>query len=126
MRDQNDDITNLGGRIVAVGTGNERYAAAFVADENIPYLVLVDDDAAAAQAASVRTLSWFRLLHPRTWKATRQTSRRGFHTAKPGARVKQIGATFVIGKGGAVRYEHLDADSTDHAPLDAVMAALRS
>ena len=24
-----------------------------------------------------------------------------------------------------VRYEHLDADSTDHAPIDAVVAALR-
>jgi len=116
----------MGGRIVAIGTGDQRYAAAFVAEERIPYLVLVDDAATAASAASVRTLNWFRLLHPRTWKATRETSRRGHHTHKPGARVKQIGATFVIDTEGRLRYEHLDADSTDHADLGAVVEALRN
>ena len=125
MRERHDEITSLGADIVAVGTGDQRYAAAFVADERIPFLVLVDDDAQAAHAASLRTLSWFRLLHPRTWKATRATSKRGYHVHKAGKRVKQIGATFVIGPGDRVRYEHMDADSTDHAPVDAVVAALR-
>lgn len=124
MRDRDDEIAAAGGRTVAIGTGDQRYAAGFVAEERIPFLVLVDDDAEAANAASVRTLNWFELLHPRTWKATWQTSRRGHHTHKPGARVKQIGATFVIGRGGRVRYEHLDDDSTDHADLDDVIAIL--
>jgi peroxiredoxin len=124
LRERNDEITSLGARIVAIGTGDRRYAEAFVRDERIPFLVLVDDDAAAAQAASLRTLNWFQLLHPRTWKATRETSKRGHHTHKAGKRVKQIGATFVLGAGDRVRYEHLDADSTDHAPVDDVMAAL--
>lgn len=125
MRDRNDEIAKLGGRVVAIGTGDQRYAAAFVDEERVPFLVLVDDDAAAATAASVRTLSWFELLHPRTWKATRATSKRGHHVHKPGARVKQVGATFVIGAGGRVRYEHLDADSTDHADVDDILDALR-
>jgi hypothetical protein len=41
----------------------EHYAEAFARDERIPFLVLVDDDAAAAHAASLRTLNWFQLLH---------------------------------------------------------------
>ncbi len=125
MRERYHEITGLGGDVVAVGTGDRRYAEAFVRDEAIPFLVLVDDDAAAARAASLRTLSWFQLLHPRTWKATRETSKRGHHVHKAGRRVKQVGATFVIGAGERIRYEHLDADSTDHAPLDAVIASLR-
>ena len=124
MRDRHDEITGLGARIVAVGTGNQRYAAAFVEEERVPFLVLVDDDAAAATAASVRTLSWLELLHPRTWKASRETSKRGHHSHKPGARVKQVGATFVIGAGGRLRYEHLDTDSTDHADVDDVIDVL--
>ena len=75
----------------------------------------------AAQAASIESASWFRLLHPRTWKATRATSKRGYHVHKSGKRVTQLGATFVIGPGVMVRYEHLDADSTDHAPVDTVI-----
>jgi peroxiredoxin len=124
LRERYDEIKGLDADIVAIGTGDRRYAESFVADEDIPFLVLVDDDATAAQAASLRTLNWFQLLHPRTWKATRETSKRGHHVHKSGKRVKQIGATFVIGAGDRVRYEHLDADSTDHAPVDDVLAVL--
>jgi peroxiredoxin len=125
LREHHEEITDLGADIVAIGTGDRRYAEAFVRDERIPFLVLVDDDAVAAQAASLRTLNWFQLLHPRTWKATRETSKRGHHVHKAGKRVKQIGATFVIGAGDRVRYEHLDTDSTDHAHIESFMAALR-
>ena len=126
MRERHEEIKEFGADIVAVGTGDRRYAEAFVRDEQIPFLVLVDDDAAAAHAASLQTLNWFQLMRPRTWKATRATSKRGYHVHKSGKRVKQIGATFVVGAGDRVRYEHLDADSTDHAPLDEVIAALRA
>jgi peroxiredoxin len=125
LRERYEEITGLGADIVAIGTGDRRYAEAFVREEHIPFLVLVDDDAEAAQAASLQTLNWFQLLHPRTWKATRETSKRGYHVHKSGKRVRQIGATFVIGPGDRVRYEHLDADSTDHASIDEVLAVLR-
>ena len=125
MREHYDDIKTRGADIVAVGTGDRRYAEAFVREERIPFLVLVDDDASAAHAASLRTLNWFQLLHPRTWKASRETSKRGYHVHKAGKRVRQIGATFVIGAGDRVRYEHMDSDSTDHASIEEVLAALR-
>jgi peroxiredoxin len=125
LRERYDEITGLGADIVAIGTGDRHYAEAFVREEQISFLVLVDDDAEAAQAASLQTLNWFQLLHPRTWKATRETSKRGYHVHKSGKRVRQIGATFVIGPGDRVRYEHLDADSTDHASIDEVLAVLR-
>jgi len=125
LREHYEEITGLGADIVAIGTGDTRYAQAFTAEEQIPFLVLVDDDAAAAHAASLKTLNWFQLLHPRTWKATRATSKRGYHVHKAGKRVKQIGATFVIGAGNRIRYEHMDFDSTDHAPVAEVIAVLR-
>jgi len=125
LREHHEEITGLGADIVAIGTGDRRYAEAFVRDERIPFPVLVDDDGVAAQAAALRTLNWFQLLHPRTWKATRETSKRGHHVHKAGRRVRQIGATFVIGTGDQVRYEHLDVDSTDHARIEEVVATLR-
>jgi hypothetical protein len=45
---------------------------------------------------------------------------------KPGMRVKQIGATFVIGAGDKLRYEHMDSDSTDHADIDVLVSTLRT
>src|ERR1700704_5640172 len=126
LRDRYDDIKAAGGDVVAIGTGDQRYAEAFAREEHIPFPVLVDDDAVAAHAASIRTLNWFQLLHPRTWNATWQASRRGGLAHKPGMRVKQIGATFVIGAGDRVRYEHMDTDSTDHADIDLLVSTLRS
>jgi peroxiredoxin len=45
LRERYDEITSLGAGIVAIGTGDRRYAEAFVRDERIPFLVLVDDGA---------------------------------------------------------------------------------
>jgi peroxiredoxin len=124
LRDHHDDVHALGGEIVAVGTGNDRYARTFVEEERIQYPVLVDDDGAAARAAAVNTPSFLAMFHPRTWAATVTTLRRGHRIHKAGARVTQMGATFVIGPGNRVHYEHVDRDSTDHAPLADVLRAL--
>lgn len=124
LAQRHDEVRRQGGEVVAIGTGDTRYARHFVEDEHIPYLVLVDDDARAARAASVTNASWWRLLHPSTWKATVETWRRGHRVHKAGKRVTQLGATFVVGPGDRVRYAHLDPDSTRHAPLDDVLAAL--
>jgi peroxiredoxin len=123
LRDRYDDLRSQGIDLVAIGTGDERYAGAFVREEKIPYLVLVDDDAKAAHAASVGVASWYRLLHPTTWRATVATWKRGHRIHQPGKRVTQIGATFVLGPGDHVRYSHVDADSTDHASVPEILAA---
>ena len=101
-----------------------RYARGFIDEEQIPFLVLVDDDAAAAKAASVRKVNFLTLVGPSTWSATRETWRNGYRIHKSGKRVNQLGATFVIGPGPTIAYEHMDGDSTDHAPLDVVLDAL--
>jgi peroxiredoxin len=124
LREHHEEVGARGAAIVAVGTGDLGYARRFVEDERIPYLVLVDEDARAAAAAAVVDASWVHLLHPRTWTATWETYRRGHRVHAPGKRVTQLGATFVLGPGERVRYAHLDADSTDHAPLASVLAAL--
>jgi peroxiredoxin len=125
LRERYDEITAHGADLIAIGTGNQRYATSFIRDEHIPYMVLVDDDAAAARAASVRVLNFAQLVHPRTWRASVNAWRNGHKIHKAGARVNQLGATFVIGPGDQVRYEHIDSDSTDHAPVADLVAAVR-
>ncbi len=124
MRDALPEIEARGATIVAVGTGDVRYAAGFVRDERIPFLVLVDDDGAAARAAQVRTVPFLAMMTPRTWRATVATWRRGHRVHRAGRRVTQMGGTWVVGPGDVVRYEHVDRDSTDHAAVVDVLAAL--
>jgi peroxiredoxin len=125
LRGSYDEIRRRGAEVVAVGTGSVRHAAAFVADEDVPFPVLVDDDARAARAASVRRVGFFRLLTDRRSREGAKRARAAGHRIhKVGRRVTQLGATFVIGPGEEVHYEHVDDHSADHAPLDQVLAAL--
>jgi peroxiredoxin len=102
-----------------------RYAAAFVSDEDVPFPVLVDDNARAASAASVRRVGFLRLLTDRRSRDGAKRARAGGHRIhKAGRRVTQLGATFVVGPGAQVRYEHVDDHSADHAALEDVLAAL--
>jgi peroxiredoxin len=124
LRERYEEITEQGGDVVAIGTGDERYAASFVEDEDVPFPVLVDDDARAARAASVKRTTPWGLFDPRSFSGARRARRAGHRIHKSGTRVTQLGATFVIGPGDRVRYEHVDAHTADHAPLDEVMSAL--
>jgi len=126
LRGHYSEITAAGAEVVAVGTGDERYAKAFVTDEEIPFPVLVDDDAVAATAAAVRKVNFLTLLFdPRSLRGARHAHREGFRVKKSGRRVNQLGATFVVGPGSTVRYAHVDAHTADHAPLPEVLAALQ-
>ena len=124
MRERYDEIGERGAEVVAIGTGDTGYAARFVSDEHVPFPVLVDDDAVAARAASVEKTTPWGLFTPRSFPGTRRARKAGHRIHRSGKRVTQLGATFVVGPGEQVRYEHVDAHSADHAPLDEVFAAL--
>ena len=127
MRERYDEIQGLNSDVIAIGTGSVKYAERFVEDENVPFPVLVDDDGEAAQAASVPSVGFFKLIfNPKSRPGTRRAREAGHRIHRAGKRVTQLGATFVVGPGEQVRYEHIDEHSADHAPLDEVLAAIQS
>jgi peroxiredoxin len=127
LREHYDEIRGLGAEVVAVGTGDRRYAADFVEQEQIPFPVLVDDDAVAARAAALPKVNPFRLVFdPRSLGGARRAHRAGYRVKKPGRRTNQLGGTFVLGPADRIGYEHVDEHTADHAPLDHVLAALRA
>jgi peroxiredoxin len=125
LHDRYDEVQGLGGDVIAIGTGNVRYAASFVDDEHVPFPVLVDDHSHAAHAAQVKRVNFRVLLFDkRSREGAKAAHDAGHRIHWPGKRTNQLGATFVIAPGNAVVYEHIDDHSADHAPLDEVIAAL--
>ena len=124
LRGEYERIVGLGADVVAVGTGDAAYGRDFVEKERVPFLVLIDEDGAAARAASLRRGGVATMMNPRLWARGAQAVARGHIQRRNGARPAQLGATFVVGPGPVVRYEHLDELPSDHAPLDEVLAAL--
>lgn len=125
LRDEYDTITANGADVIAVGTGNPMYAKAFVADEQIPFTVLIDEDGEAAKAAAVKggAGAMLKLIAPGVLRAGARARKAGHKQGKTGARPTQLGATFVV-KDNAIVYSHVDDDVGDHAPMADVLAAL--
>ena len=124
LREQENEINEKGARIVAIGTGDRRYAQAFIDDEEIGFLVLVDDDGTAAEAAELRKGGWMQLAGPATMPGALRAAAAGHRQHRTGKRPRQLGATFVLGPGDVVHYEHIDADVSDHAPVEEILASL--
>ena len=62
MREHYAEIRDLGADVVAIGTGDARYAEAFVKEERIPYPVLVDDGRPVMEATII--VEHLDLMHP--------------------------------------------------------------
>lgn len=126
MRDRYQEIKERGAEVVAVGTGNAKLARAFVEQYAIPYPVLLDEKGEAARVAALPRVGFLRLFHPASYAGARRAWRAGHRIGTSGRRVDQLGASFVVGPGPALRYEHRDAHTADHAPMHEILAALEA
>jgi peroxiredoxin len=126
LRDAYGEVQRVGAEVVAIGTGNATFARAFVEDYRIPYPVLIDAEARAARIASIERISFVRMFHPASYAGTVRAWRAGHRIGASGKRVDQLGSSFVVGPGPTLFYEHRDAHSADHAPLDELLGALRA
>jgi len=124
LRDAYPTIQAQAAEVVAIGTGNRRYAQHFVTERRIPYPVLLDETGEAASLASIRKGSLVDLAGPKVALRSSQAFVKGHLQGHRGSRPRQLGATFVIGPGQALHYEHLDPDAATHAPLSEVLGLL--
>jgi hypothetical protein len=111
--------------VTAIGTGGRRYAEAFIADESVPFPVLLDEDGEAAAIADTNTLGLTTLLKPKAYTSAVKSLAAGNRQTKTGKRPLQLGATLVIAPGDVLVYADFEDFAGDHAPLDEVLDALR-
>jgi hypothetical protein len=94
-----------------------------VADENVPFTVLLDEDGAAAEAIEVNALGVKALIAPGQYVALARSIGSGKFQKKTGRRPLQLGATVVMGPPNEVLYIDREDYAGDHAPLDDVLKA---
>ena len=111
--------------MTAIGTGGKRYAQAFIADESVPFPVLLDEDGAAAGVVGTNTMGVTTLLKPKAYASVAKSFTAGNRQAKTGKRPLQLGATLVIAPGDVLAYADFEDFAGDHAALDEVLDAVR-
>ena len=126
LRDFYGDFEASGARLVAVGTGGRQYARDFVAERQIPYLVLVDKTMTSHDILHIEEGPWWGIFHPRVVWAAIRAKRDGERQGKTGPNPFKYGAAHVIGPGNVLHYAWLNRDYHDNAPVDDLLEAARA
>ncbi|MCP3972892.1 MAG: redoxin domain-containing protein [bacterium] len=125
VRNRQQDFVDAGIPIVAIGTGGKRYAKAFIADENFPFPVLLDEEGIAADIIETNSIGATTYLSPKAVSTGVMSFVRGHRQKKTGRRPLQLGATLVIGPGDKLLFADFEDHAGDHADLDEVLAAAK-
>ncbi len=125
MRDRFDEIRAAGATLTIIGNGSAAFAQAFRETLALPPEVplLVDPTLRSYHAAGLRR-GRRELLSPRLATNALRSWRRGFRQAAVQGDPFQLGGVLVVRPGGVVVFRHVEQVAGDHAPLDALIAAL--
>ena len=124
VRDRYEEITGTGAGVTAIGTGDPRYANAFIEDEAVPFNVLLDEDGIAADIVETNSLGAASLVRPDAWFASARSLAGGNRQRRLGRRPTQLGATLIMAPGDELLYIDKESFAGDHADLDEVIQNL--
>lgn len=117
-------IQKLGAAVVAIGTGDVKYAAEFKKEFDLPFPVLSDDQVVSYGVVGAKDTNLVNWVKPGNLMSVAATMRAGFSQGRPGNHQRYLGATHVFWKGGKVAYAWLNDDFSKDAPLTDVVTAL--
>ena len=123
LRDHAEDLRAGGATLAAIGCGSAAQAGALRAGLRLPFAVYADPGRHSFEAAGLRRdLEGVNPLR-RAGSALRAMWK-GVWPAGIQGDPLQLGGTFVFAAGGEVLYAYRSRAADDHAPIDALIAAL--
>ena len=128
LRDDRERFEEAGAAITLVGLGPHTRAAMFCDDKHVPFECLSDPTQEAYRAYGLERGRTGQIFSPRIYLRYAQallTSDVDVAKAS-GDDWRQMPGTFVIDRGGVVRFAHRNRDVADNPSNDAVLEALAS
>lgn len=125
LRESAADIEAAGGRVVAVMQGTAAQAQALCDQYRVQFPCLGDPDLSTYKAFDIKRGSMAEVAGPATWAAGARALSRGHFGGLPIGDVMQLPGTFIVDRGGIVRYAKYARHSGDHPKTADLIAALR-
>ncbi len=127
MRDHEDEISQAGARVAAVGLGDAYYASAFKDETGIAFPLLVDDRRQAYRAVGLKQASVLHMARLDNVRAGKRAAAGGHRQHRLGKNPFQLGGSFVFGPGDVDLFAHVSETFGDNAsPADLVAALTRA
>lgn len=123
MRDAKNEIEAKGARLIIVGNGQPFHAKGFAEKYELQGAVFTDPERSVYEAAGMtrRVGSTFSL---NTLRSGARALSGGYRQGKTQGDPWQQGGTLVLRPGEGLVYEYISESAGDHAPIDAVLAAI--
>jgi peroxiredoxin len=116
-------IERAGAALVLVGNGGAEHARSF-RDRVTPGATVLTDPRLGSYRAIGARHGLLSTVGPRTWGHALRAWRRGARQSTVKGHAFQQGAVLVMAPPNRVAYAHISSAAGDHAPVDAVLAAL--
>ncbi len=126
LREHEEQFKTLGARLAVVGLSDREHARKFRNETGIAFPLLVDDERRAYGAIDLKKGNIFQLISPANILARRRARAAGFKQHRMGKDPFQLGGSFVFGPGNVDIYSHVSKTFGDKAPIEALLAAIRS
>ena len=123
MREFVDEFEEKGARIVAIGMGIPAMAANFKEENDISFLLLVDQEQRTYKSLELER-SLVAAAGPQVWWKGAKSILKGHGVARAEQDWQQLGGAMVVAKGGRVLFVHRAETSSDNAPVDRLLEAI--
>lgn len=126
MRDAHGELGRRGWTVVAVGQGTGNRSAAFRRDNGLPFPVLGDPERAGYAAFGLHRGSPLDMLRPSLVLAGVRATRGGARQGRTEGDPLLMPGTFLVDRGGIVRYAHPGAHAGDVPSAAGLLRAVDS
>jgi peroxiredoxin len=123
LRDHAQDFEARRARVVAIGMGIPEMAADFKEKQDIPFMLLVDQDRQTYKALELER-SVMAASGPQVWLKGAKSLLKGHGVARAQQDWQQLGGAMVVDKGGRVLLVHRAENSADNLPVQRLLEAL--
>ena len=125
MRNHEDEFSQVGARLAAIGLGDAHYARSFRKETGITFPLFVDAERKAYRAAQLHSGSLLHILRRDNFAARKRAKAAGHKQHRLGKDPFQLGASLVLAPGNVDRYVHLSTTFGDNADPAALLAAVQ-
>lgn len=125
MRQREDELNELGVKVVIVTFENDAMAQAYREQTQLEWPILIDAARDVYSAYGMERGGWWDILGPSAWWAYAKLLWNGRKLEKSGSDIRQLGGDVLVDPQGIVRLHYVGRGPADRPPVEDLLAVVR-